>query len=250
MVARLPSKFGTLLVFDDGPWRCLAFNTRRSVQSCRHRQHPLSFRYEYVPMMFAAALARPAARRVVVLGLGGAALPQLFHHYRPAAVVDTVEIDPAVVKAANRWFGYRARATEKVYVEDAARFVQRPALRGRYDLVLLDCYGEHFIPAHLQRRAFLRGVRSLLTPRGAVVSNIWQTHPRYRDLVRQYVELFPQVWILPGHESGNAMVIASRAPLFRHRDALIKRALRLEARSRPLLPPLVPHLRRLKRAPR
>jgi spermidine synthase len=196
--------------------------------------------------MLAASLAHPKPRRVVLLGLGGAALPQLLQKHRPGAAVDAVEIDPAVVTAARRYFGYRPRKQDHVFVQDAARFVARPERRGRYDLVLVDCYGEDFIPPKLQRPSFLRALAGLLAPGGVIVANLWETHRRYQALVRRYAALYPHVWVIPGRRSGNAMLIASRGPRppFASTKALVKRGERFEARSRTSLP-IASHLRRL-----
>lgn len=263
-VARLPSRFGTLIVFDDGAYRCLAFNKRLVVQSCRSRGDPLDFRYEYVAMMLAGAFVRmgaptrvrsargahPAprrpARRAVVLGLGGAALPTLLTRNWPALRVDTVEIDPAVIRAAGRWFGYRTRAGETAYLQDAAAFARRPDRKGRYDLVLVDCYGAKFIPAHLQTRAFLASLGNLLAPGGLIVANVWQTHPRYPTIVARYAGIFPWVWTLPGKRSGNAMVLASRRPLVKSPGLWAARARRAAPSLRPRLD-LSSHLLRLHR---
>lgn len=257
-VARLPSRFGTLIVFDDGPYRCLAFNRRTVVQSCRSRRDSLDFRYEYVSMMLAGAFVRlgnPSRRpphpprRAVVLGLGGAALPTLLRRNWPSVRVDTVEIDPAVIRAAGRWFGYRTRGGETAYLQDAAAFAQRKDRHGRYDLVLVDCYGAKFIPAHLQTRAFMSSLGNLLAPGGLIVANVWQTHPRYRTLVARYAAVFQSVWTLPGKRSGNAMVLASRRAMVRSKRAWASRARRAAPSLRPRMD-LSAHLLRLRRVTR
>ena len=47
---------------------------------------------------------RPDARRVLAIGGGGFAFPQLVAAGHPGVRTDVVEIDPAVIRAARRWF--------------------------------------------------------------------------------------------------------------------------------------------------
>ena len=115
-------------------------------------------------------------------------------------------------------------------------------------MVLVDCYGEHFIPPHLQKPAFLRAVRGLLRRGGVVVANIWETHPRFKDMLWQYTRLFPHIWLLPGKKSGNTMLVAARTPPFPSLGALRARARTFESRMRPTLP-ISHHLRRLRTYP-
>lgn len=49
----------------------------------------------------------PAApRRILLVGLGGGALPVYLHRHYPQAAIDVVEIVPEVVLAAERFFGF------------------------------------------------------------------------------------------------------------------------------------------------
>jgi spermidine synthase len=87
----------------------------------------------------AGLLALPPARRrsVLLLGLGGGSAARVIRAVAPQARIVGVEIDPAVVSAARRWFDLDALDVE-VVTDDAARFLART--RQRFDAVLEDVF--------------------------------------------------------------------------------------------------------------
>jgi spermidine synthase len=181
----------------------------------------------------------------VLLGLGGAGIVHLLRATRPALKLDIVEIDGAVVALARQHFGYLARPGEQAFVQDAARFAKRPEQAGRHDLVMVDCFGESFIPPALLTAEFFRDVRGLLSPRGVLVANLWSTHPRHEAIVRQYGKFYPHIWLVPGRSSGNSILVASPNPL-PDQATMIKRAHDLDSRS--LVPfKVLPHAMRMRR---
>jgi spermidine synthase len=87
----------------------------------------------------AGLLALPPERRrsVLLLGLGGGSAARVVRAVAPRARIVGVEIDPAVVRAARRWFDLDALGLE-VVIDDAARFLART--RRRFDAVLEDVF--------------------------------------------------------------------------------------------------------------
>jgi spermidine synthase len=86
-----------------------------------------------------ALLALPPAKRsnVLLLGLGGGSAARVVRALAPRARIVGVEIDPAVVRLARRWFDLDALGVE-VVVADAAAFLART--RRRFDAVLEDVF--------------------------------------------------------------------------------------------------------------
>jgi spermidine synthase len=70
----------------------------------------------------------------------------------------------------------------RLVVEDAAEFLERDECVGAFDLVLLDAYdGAGRVPAHLRdaNLGFVgKLVRSLRSPGGFVVANLWNSEDR------------------------------------------------------------------------
>ena len=121
---------------------------------------------------------RPEARRVLAIGGGGFAFPKLVVSERAGVRTDVVEIDPAVIRAARRWFFLdeaiaRARADGgdlQVICDDGRRFLERAS--GTYDAVVLDAFvGDEPVRALATVEA-MRLVRRALVPGGLLLANV------------------------------------------------------------------------------
>lgn len=55
---------------------------------------------------------------VLLVGLGGGALPQFLRDFVPGATVEAVELDPVVFQVAKEWFGFRPDSHLTVTVGD------------------------------------------------------------------------------------------------------------------------------------
>ena len=93
---------------------------------------------EYARNMLAALAFCPDPQSCLVLGLGGGSIPHMLLAARPQLQVEAVEIDPAVVELANRYFGIRALPRFTVLVDDAASFLEHSS--SRYGIVIVDTY--------------------------------------------------------------------------------------------------------------
>lgn len=121
---------------------------------------------------------RPSARRVLVVGGGGFAFPKLVAARHPGVRTDVVEIDPAVIRLARRWFFLDeavslARASGgdlRVICEDGRRFLEREV--GPYDAVVLDAFLGETPVRSLATVEALRLVRRALAPDGACLMNV------------------------------------------------------------------------------
>lgn len=121
---------------------------------------------------------RSSACRVLVIGGGGFAFPKLVAARHPGVRTDVVEIDPAVIRLARRWFFLDeavslARASGgdlRVICEDGRRFLEREV--GPYDAVVLDAFlGERPVRSLATVEA-LRLVRRALAPDGVCLMNV------------------------------------------------------------------------------
>lgn len=121
----------------------------------------------------------PDARRVLVVGGGGFAFPKLVAARHPGVIVDVVELDPAVVDAARRWFFLdeavelaRAGGGDLRVICDDGRAVLDRAEPGSYDAVVLDAFvGAEPVRALATVEA-ARAARAALRPGGALVANV------------------------------------------------------------------------------
>ena len=210
------SLYQTVLIDQTGTRICLRFTRRGSPynQSCIDRNRPRQMVFGYTRMMMAALLLNPSPRRILIAGLGGGTLPTALHELYPQATIDVVEIDAAVVSAAQRFFGFAASDRLRVHVQDARAFVKRAVRDGTaYDLIMLDAFTAEYIPEHLMTREFLAETRSLLTEGGALAANTFASSRLYDHESVTYSAVYGAFFNLRPPRSANRVILASRQAL-------------------------------------
>jgi SAM-dependent methyltransferase len=121
--------------------------------------------FGFVQVLKAIRFCRPAAKRLLNIGLGSGAVPSALG--RLGIQVDVVEIDPAIVRFAEKYFDFSA--TGRVYTEDARAFLRRT--QSTYDLVIHDTFTGGATPEHLLSLEVLQRVRAMLRPGGVLALN-------------------------------------------------------------------------------
>jgi spermidine synthase len=242
VLERRDTRYHHLLVVENETTRYLRFDN--SFQSAMELAHPYRAHFEYTAALDLGIAYRPSTRRVLFVGLGGGSAPKRMLRDFPDLKVRVVEIDPAVVDAARKWFAFPRSIP--VVIEDGRRYLERHD--ERYDVIAIDAYFADAIPFHLTTREFLETVRKRLTPGGVVVVNVigavrGDGSKLLRSFVRTYREIFPTVVVHPmfpnANEAfayGNVILVASTAP------APDKEALRTRWRSVRARHPLAPDL--------
>ncbi len=152
---------------------------------------------------------RPEPLRVLSLGAAAGTFARLYAAAHPGAVVDGVEIDPAVIALGEQWFGGR-KSPGDVWALDARVFVNRA--RAQYDVVLLDAYERQiYIPPQLASRQFFTRLQQVLAPGGVVSVNVGGL--RFDDRVPQSIAatmaaVFGDAWLFKVPRSRNLLVVA------------------------------------------
>ena len=210
------SLYQTILIVKEPTRLCLQFSVRdqQRNQSCVNPRHPRRMVFTYTRMMMAALLLAPEPSSVLVAGLGGGTLPTAFAELLPQARIDVVEIDPAVVAAAGKYFGFAESERLRVHVRDARVFIKRALARGeRYDIVLLDAFGGDYIPEHLLTTEFLDETRALLAPGGVIAANTFSSSRLYDHESETYRAVFGLFFNFKTPGSANRIILASADPL-------------------------------------
>lgn len=114
-----------------------------------------------------AAEPADAPRRALVIGLGAGLLPGLLEQY--GWKVDSVEINPAVLRAARDFFHFNGNAV----VADGRQYLA--AGGPLYDYIVVDAYSANEIPWHLYTREALAAAKGRLKPGGLLAYNTMQT---------------------------------------------------------------------------
>ena len=222
-----------LIVDDEGSIRCLKFTLVRknSRQTCIDRNNPQRLVFDYAKMTLSALLLKPNPERILIIGLGGGTLPNALRDILPSAVIDTVEIDEAVVRVAKQFFGFAEDKQNRVYVQDARVFGRRAALRGeQYGLIILDAFDGEYIPEHLMTAEFLSEMRGLLSNDGVLVANTFASSKLYDYESATYAEAFGGFLNFRLPTSGNRVILVPQARLdFDARRPLDRKTLQANA---------------------
>lgn len=236
------SLYRNIFVTEDEGLRCMKFMRGENVgrQSCQSLREPDRLVFNYTRMMMGALYLDPAPRRILVVGLGGGTLPTALNRLLPGADIDIVEVDAAVTRVAERFFGFRRGPKLRVHEEDGRVFVKRALKKGeRYDLVMLDAFDHEYIPEHLLTREFLQEVKGLLGDGGVVAANTFSSSRLYHHESVTYAAVFGTFFNL---ESNNRVILTrvsalpSRADLARNADLLEARLQHLGVDKTWLLP--------------
>jgi spermidine synthase len=113
---------------------------------------------------------------VLCIGLGVGIVPMEFA--RRGAQVDVVEINPAVVPVAEKFFDL---APDKLHItiDDGRHFLNR--CRKQYDAVILDAFLGDSSPSHLMTREAFAAIHHVLRPGGTLVINAFCTVEEGKD---------------------------------------------------------------------
>lgn len=207
------SLYREVLVYESGSQRCMCFtrNCRIGRQSCMDMRNPDHFTLNYPRMMLGSLYLKPQPRSILVVGLGGGTLPRALARLLPDATIDTVEIDPAVVRVAQAYFDFHPSQRVRVIESDGRVFVKRAIReRRRYDLIMLDAFDHEYIPEHLLTQEFLREVQTLLAPGGVLAANTFSSSRLYDHESVTYASVFGTFFNL---KRENRVILAVNGPL-------------------------------------
>lgn len=216
IVFETTSPYHHIRVVDEQGIRTLSFDgsaeTRMSVRN------PLQGHFEYTEYFHMPWLWNPQLTNALMIGLGGASTQRAYQHYYPDLTVETVEIDPVVVRVAKDYFRFQESATQRVQVSDGRVFLRRGG--GPYGAIILDAYEKNkygsFIPYHLATREFFELANQRLTTNGVLAYNVIGTLQGWRadilgSIYKTMKEIFPQVYLFPAQETMNIVVVGVKS---------------------------------------
>jgi len=201
------SLYRNISVTEDGGERCMRFARfyTGSRQSCIFLNDRALLVFAYTKMMLASLYLVPQPKRVLVIGLGGATLPDALLRIYPDLAMDVVEVDAAVIRVAAKYFDFHPGPKVRIHEEDGRVFVKRAARAGaKYDLVLLDAFDHEYIPEHMLTREFLQEVKAVMQPDGVLAANTFSTSRLYAHESATYEAVFGRFYNL---KDGNRVIV-------------------------------------------
>jgi SAM-dependent methyltransferase len=163
LVDKSQSLLGLVEVIDDDNRQVRLLRSDHSILGATYSDGSPGF--SFVDVLEAIHFCRPDAKSLLNIGLGSGAVPSALG--RLGIKVDVVEIDPAIVRFAQKHFDFAA--TGDVFTEDARAFLRRTARR--YDLIVHDTFTGGTTPEHLLSVEVLERARSVLRPGGVLALN-------------------------------------------------------------------------------
>jgi spermidine synthase len=205
------SFFGRLQVVEepDGSSRYyLNDNLYQNTYDTKQRQSESAFTY------LLSGLARAYTTNisdVLCIGLGVGIVPMDFA--RQGARVDVVEINPAVVPIAVRFFDLD-RSKLNLTIDDGRHFLNRCGKK--YDVVVLDAFLGDSSPSHLMTKEAFTAMRRVLRPGGTLVINSFGKFEAGRDFftssLNQTLKAVFQGVRIHTFEQGNVLFVATDRP--------------------------------------
>ncbi|MBF0127462.1 MAG: fused MFS/spermidine synthase [Magnetococcales bacterium] len=186
------SLYRNVLVYEENHLRCMKFGAHDTGrQTCVSLKDPEALVFNPPKMLLAALYLRPNPGRVLVIGLGGGTVTVTLQKLFPELPIDSVEIDPAVVKVAKEFFGFVPGKNTRVFVDDGRVFVKHALRQKRkYDLVILDAFDHISVPEHMTTREYLLEIRGLMEPGGVFAANTFSSGRLYDAESATYFAVF------------------------------------------------------------
>jgi spermidine synthase len=233
------SEYSTILIRKLGNTRTLSFvrdSGEEVVESMVDLQRPYDLLVPYTRCMFLSYLFLQKQERVLIVGLGGGSMIHFLKHYDPSVKVDVVEIDPAIVEIADKYFRVRSGGNVNIITKDAFEYLR--TTDSQYDVVYMDAFLKPAadtdptgVPLRLKTIEFYKGIQKKLKPDGLVVFNI-NPHPMIRDDVSTVRDAFPQSYAFDIANSEGLVVVGSLAPARVEGSTLATRAKDADRRFR------------------
>lgn len=161
------SPYHEIHVEDYGMLRILRFDRNR--QSTMYLDAPFDTDFEYPAYLHTPVAIKPRAERALMIGLGGGSVAKRMWRDYPWMRIDAVELDPAIVDVAHRFFALPDDERLQVFSGDGRAFVETS--NDTYDIAIVDAFDEDRVPRPLTTEEFMRELRDHLAADGAVAYN-------------------------------------------------------------------------------
>jgi spermidine synthase len=218
-----------ILVSEEAGVRYLHFSSNW-IQGAMRIARPYALELEYTREMMAALLLRPDPewpRRVLLIGLGAAALAKFLHRYRPQARLTVVEIEPNVVATARQHFRLPDEdARLRIVIGDGADYVV--TTRHRFDLILVDGFDAEARTGRLDSLPFYADCRACLSNEGLLAANLLGKRRGFQASLGRLERAFDgRALAFPSCDAGNVVAFAAAGDVVDFRLAELRSAARL-----------------------
>jgi spermidine synthase len=123
-------------------------------------------------LLLGRAFLNKSPQKMLVLGLGGGTVVNLYNRYFPPKLIDGVEINPEIIKVGKKYLGLKA-ANLNIIQDDAKNFIK--TTQQIYDLIVVDVFKPTGQEELCNTFNFYQDAKKRLTDKGVVVVNHFDT---------------------------------------------------------------------------
>jgi spermidine synthase len=193
LIAHLESAYNDIFVSKEGNLLKMGFQWKGWYfqESQVNLADPDDLPMLYSRTMSVATIYPQDVKRVLMLGLGAGSITTYLGRFLPDTKIDSVELDPAVIDVAKKYFGIRETSRSRLFAEDGRVFLRRH--KEPYDIIIVDAFTGSYIPFHLMTKEFYALVRDRLAPHGVAAFNILPGTKLYDSNVRTLKTVFDRI---------------------------------------------------------
>lgn len=198
------------LVRTGGGRRTLEF-TPGDVQSEMLLARPDALTLAYARAMMCFALFVPRPRHIVMVGLGGGSLVKFCHRHFPRTRITVIELRADVIALREQFHVPPDDERLTVVHADAADYMAQ--LAASADVLLVDGFDQHGLPAALRSPRFYADCRAALRTGGVLAANVFSYDPEHDTIVKRLDQAFGHhlCWF-DGMAGNNHIFFALKAP--------------------------------------
>jgi len=204
------SLYNNIYVYEQPPYVSMTFGHNRRIytESVYNTRDDKDLPVDYTRFMTAGLMYAKNVHSILEIGFGGGRTAWYLHRSLPTVPITSVELDPAVVQLAKKYFGIRDEPNFQVVNRDGRLFLSES--KDRYDIILIDAYRGPFVPFHLLTKEFYQIVKDHLAEGGVVAQNVEPTTMLFDSAVKTIDAVFPQLDFY--RADGNVVTIAYDSP--------------------------------------
>src|SRR5579871_1557682 len=200
------SLYNNIYVYSEPPYLSMTFGHNRRIytESMYHPHDDRDLPVAYTRYMTASLMYAKDVHSILEIGFGGGRTSWYLHRFLPKASVTSVELDPAVLELAKKYFGIKEEPNFQVVNRDGRLFLSES--KDHYDVILIDAYRGPFVPFHLLTKEFYQIVKDHLAEGGVVAQNVEPSTMLFDSAVKTINAVFPQIDFYKA--SGNIVTVA------------------------------------------
>ena len=200
------SLYNNIYVYSEPPYVSMTFGHNRRIytESMYNTHDDRDLPVDYTRYMTASLMYAKDVHSILEIGFGGGRTSWYLHRFLPNVAVTSVELDPAVLELAKKYFGIRDEPNFQVVNRDGRLFLSES--KDKYDIILIDAYRGPFVPFHLLTREFYQIVKDHLAAGGVVAQNIEPSTMLFDSAVKTINAVFPQLEFYKA--DGNIVTVA------------------------------------------